>query len=64
MTALGTRIKELRSGRGWKQKDLAERVGATQSAISQIESGDKQPSFLIHTSACVFDTSLPILSHY
>lgn len=52
MTDLGARIKELRTERGWKQQELAERVGATQSAISQIESGDKQPSFDLIRALC------------
>lgn len=49
---LATRMKELRTARGWKQKDLAERIGATQSTISQLESGERQPSFDLVRSLC------------
>jgi transcriptional regulator with XRE-family HTH domain len=39
----GAAIRALRVKDGWRQKDLAERVGLTQSALSQIES-ESQPA--------------------
>ena len=38
-------LKKIRKLRGLKQKELAEMVGVTESAISQYESGNKVPSF-------------------
>ena len=39
------RLKELREEKGMKQDELAEKVGVTQGAISQWESGAVKPSF-------------------
>ena len=33
------RIKKAREGRGWKQKELGDRVGVSQGTISNLESG-------------------------
>jgi transcriptional regulator with XRE-family HTH domain len=44
---LGTRIKALRTERGARQKDLAQKAGLTPSLVSQIESGKLTPS--LHT---------------
>ena len=44
MTALGTRIKSLRSERGLQQRQLAEKADLTPSMVSQIESGRLTPS--------------------
>jgi transcriptional regulator with XRE-family HTH domain len=45
--SLGARIRELRAGRGIRQKALAERARLTPSLVSQIESGKLTPS--LHT---------------
>lgn len=39
------RLKKLRKKRGWNQSDLASEAGLTPSAISQFESGDREPRF-------------------
>lgn len=39
------KMRELRQVRGWRQKDLGDRIGMTQSVISDIERGNSQPSF-------------------
>ena len=41
---LGSRIKELRTVRGMKQAELAERAGISQSALSAIERSEKSPT--------------------
>ncbi|MGE7875373.1 helix-turn-helix domain-containing protein [Streptomyces venezuelae] len=41
---LSIRIKELRKERKWSQKELGERVDVSESFISKVESGKKQPS--------------------
>ncbi|MFD7108451.1 helix-turn-helix domain-containing protein [Streptomyces celluloflavus] len=39
--AFGARLRSLRESRGWKQKDLAERMAYTASHISSVETGYK-----------------------
>lgn len=39
------RLEELRNQRGWNQSDLATEAGLTPSAISQFESGEREPRF-------------------
>lgn len=41
---LSIRIKELRKERKWSQKELGEKVEVSESFISKVESGKKQPS--------------------
>ncbi|MBJ9983618.1 helix-turn-helix transcriptional regulator [Bacillus sp. S70] len=41
---LSIRIKELRKERKWSQKELGEKVDVSESFISKVESGKKQPS--------------------
>jgi transcriptional regulator with XRE-family HTH domain len=38
-------LTQLRKAKGWTQSDLASRIDSTQSTVSQLESGDRQPSF-------------------
>jgi transcriptional regulator with XRE-family HTH domain len=45
--SLGVRLKSLRTERGLRQKELAEKAGLTPSLVSQIESGKLTPS--LHT---------------
>jgi len=40
----GSRVKELRTGRGWTQSELGKKVGVNDSMITQIERGTKQAS--------------------
>ena len=42
---LGRRIAQFREERGLSQSALAKQMGTSQSAISQIESGERNPSF-------------------
>ena len=42
--ALGERIRELRSARGYTQEYVAERLGVTRQAVSRWESGQSMPS--------------------
>lgn len=41
---LSIRVKELRRERKWSQKELGEKVDVSESFISKVESGKKQPS--------------------
>lgn len=41
---LSVRIKELRKERKWSQKELGEKVDVSESFVSKVESGKKQPS--------------------
>lgn len=38
---IGRKIKELRMSRGWKQLELADKMGLSRPAISNIESGKR-----------------------
>lgn len=38
---IGQKLKELRLSRGWKQTDVADKVGLSRPAISNIESGKR-----------------------
>ena len=40
-TNIGRKLKELRLSRGWKQTDVADKVGLSRPAISNIESGKR-----------------------
>ncbi len=55
---ISSRIKEKREKAGISQKDLADRVGVTPSAINQYENGVKRPSTDILAKIAVeIDTS-------
>lgn len=41
---LSIRIKQLRKERKWSQKELGEKVDISESFVSKVESGKKQPS--------------------
>ncbi|PGB04329.1 helix-turn-helix domain-containing protein [Bacillus toyonensis] len=41
---LSIRIKELRKERKWSQRELGEKVDVSESFVSKVESGKKQPS--------------------
>lgn len=43
--SLGDRIREIRNDQGLNQSELAERVGTSQSTISQLEKGSRNPSY-------------------
>ena len=42
---LGERIGQLRRSRGWTQDQLAHRCGLSQKYLSELERGEKQPSW-------------------
>ena len=41
---LGRRIRELREAQGLSQRQLADRMGTTQSVIARLEAGGSKPS--------------------
>ena len=41
---LNNRLREMRTGRGWTQQDLAHAVGVTRQTIIAIEKGGYEPS--------------------
>lgn len=45
MEKLGDRIAQLRTLHGLSQSEVARRMGTSQSAVSQIEAGERNPSF-------------------
>ncbi|MGI4792422.1 MAG: helix-turn-helix domain-containing protein [Janthinobacterium lividum] len=44
MSRLGARLRDLRTGQGWTQDELARRSGLSKSYLSRIEDGERQPS--------------------
>lgn len=42
----GTELREWREGRGWSQREAAERLGCSYSAISRWENGNRRNAFL------------------
>lgn len=52
---LGSRLRSLRSAKGWTLEELAERSGLSTPFLSRLESGDRQPSIAaVLTLARVF----------
>ncbi|MGW0825579.1 helix-turn-helix domain-containing protein [Streptomyces sp. NPDC002845] len=49
--AFGARLRSAREARGWKQEDLAERVGYASSHISAVETARKMPTLRFSRSA-------------
>lgn len=59
---LSVRVKELRKERKWSQKELGEKVDVSESFISKVESGKKQPSREVTTKiAEVFNVTTDFL---
>lgn len=42
---LGTRVRQTRKAQGMTQSQLADALGTSQSAVSQIEAGDRNPTY-------------------
>jgi transcriptional regulator with XRE-family HTH domain len=58
----GDRIRDLRQGKGWRLRDLAEMVGASHIYLSRVENerlnyGDYASDDLLHRLAEALDTS-------
>jgi len=57
--ALGERIRQLRTDRGWRQIDLAEEAGVHENYVSDLELGRKEVCLrTLHTLAIAFDLTL------
>ena len=42
---VGDRIRQLRESKGWKQSDLAVRIGVSRAAIGYYETGTRTPPY-------------------
>ena len=61
--SLSNRIKVIRTEKGWKQSELAERVGISQKQISSYETGNSTPpTDILIKLAEVFEVSLDYLA--
>ena len=59
---IGRAIKELRQERGLKQNEFAERCGLSQSYLSHIEKGTKEPTLnMLKQISSALDIPMPIL---
>lgn len=59
---LGAAVKDLRQRAGLRQKDLADRIGMTQSYLSQIENDRKDPNLsTLRRISAELGVSVPIL---
>jgi len=57
--ALGERIRQLRTERGWRQIDLAEEAGIHENFVSDLEQGKKEACLrTIQTIAKAFDLTV------
>jgi len=45
-------MRQERIKRGWKQSYVSERIGLTQTAIHDIETGERRPSFNVLLKLC------------
>lgn len=58
--SLGTRLRDLRKARGWRQKQVADALGVTYQLISSLELNRKRPSLrVLLLLEKLFDTDLP-----
>jgi putative transcriptional regulator len=44
---VSNRIRDFRKEKGWRQVDLAERLGILQSEVSDIETGKRKPNIYL-----------------
>lgn len=59
---LGNAVKELRKKRGLTQGNFCEKIGITQSYLSQVEKGHKEPSIdVLKKIADALGTPMPVL---
>lgn len=54
VSAFGRNLRRLRTERNLSQKDIADAVGVQQAMISNIEGGDRRPSFATATAIAAF----------
>ncbi|MBQ8657956.1 MAG: helix-turn-helix transcriptional regulator [Clostridia bacterium] len=54
VTKFQNRLKELRTEKGLSQKELAQKIGATYSAVSFWETGVNEPKISYVISLCKF----------
>lgn len=61
--SFGKRLKQLRKERGWRQQDVADRLGIPRSNIAAYEATDRQPkdNELLAKLASLFNTSVDYL---
>jgi ribosome-binding protein aMBF1 (putative translation factor) len=61
---IGKKVRELREARGLSQKELAQRMGTTQSVIARLELGGAEPRFeTLERVARALDSDLVIELH-
>jgi len=59
---LGLAVKTLRKNKGLTQSNFCEMVGITQSYLSQVENGNKEPSIdVVKKIADALGTPIPVL---
>ena len=62
MVDLGNRLRTLRTGKGWTQAQLSERLGVTKSVISAYETSLRYPSYdILIRIAAIFGVSTDYL---
>ena len=54
MSTYSNRIRELRKNKSLSQEQLADKLGVTKQAISQLERGTRKPSMAMLESLCDF----------
>jgi transcriptional regulator with XRE-family HTH domain len=52
LVAVGARIKQLRTDRGWSQEELGSRAGLDRSDVSVVERGGRNISFVLLCQIC------------
>ena len=64
LKALGIRIRELRSKRGWSQEAFADACGINRSHMGQVERGETNMTFAtLYFIAQKLDTTIAALFH-
>ena len=59
LAGFGSRLRDLRNGRGWTLEELSERSGLSKPFLSRLEGGDRQPSIAaVLTLGRVYGVSL------
>lgn len=62
MKIVGKRVKKLREGRGWYQKELARRLDIYVNVISDIEKGKRLPTqIMLYQMSYIFNVSIDYL---